>query len=85
VADGVEIAPPLERLDLPAGRHGVLRYKGPYTGLKAAYEYLYGQWLPGSGETPAEFAVYEIYLNSPMDTAPEDLLTDICMPLAEGQ
>jgi AraC family transcriptional regulator len=25
--------------------------------------------------------VFEVYLNSPMDTAPEDLVTEICLPL----
>ena len=62
-------------------RVAVLQFKGPYAGLKAAYEYIYGQWLPNSGEEPADAPSYEIYLNSPMDTAPDDLLTDIHVPL----
>ena len=27
----------------------------------------------------------EIYLNSPLDTAPADLLTDLCVPLRAGR
>ncbi len=84
---GFEIAsgpidPPLEQVNLPAGRHAVLRFKGPYSGLPAAYEQLYRNWLPGSGETPADSPVFEVYLNTPMDVAPEELLTEICVPLA---
>jgi hypothetical protein len=38
---------------------------------------------PGSGEEDADSPAFEVYLNSPMDTAPEDLLTEICLPLKE--
>lgn len=72
---------PLEALTLPAGRHAVLEFKGPYAGLAAAYDQLYGTWLPSSGELPSDHPSFEIYLNSPMDTAPEDLLTLLCVPL----
>lgn len=76
------IAPPLEEVTLPAGRHAVLTFKGPYAGLPAAYDQLFGVWLPQSGETPKDSPVFEVYLNSPMDTAPDDLVTEICLPLA---
>ena len=77
----VPLAAPLEQVTLPAGRHAVLTYQGPYAGLPAAYDQLFGLWLPQSGEEPADSPVFEIYLNSPMDTAPDDLLTEICLPL----
>jgi AraC family transcriptional regulator len=76
------IDPPLEEVTLPEGRHAVLTFKGPYAGLQSAYDQLFGIWLPQSGEAPADSPVFEVYLNSPMDTAPEDLLTEICLPLA---
>ena len=82
VAFGPDVAldAPLEVVHLPAGPHAVLRYQGPYSGLSAAYSHLFG-WLPTSGYDPADSPVFEIYLNTPMDTAPEDLLTEICVPL----
>lgn len=75
------IDPPLEVVTLPAGRHAVLTFTGPYAGLQAAYDQLFGIWLPQSGETPADSPVFEIYLNNPMDTAPADLVTELCLPL----
>lgn len=72
----------LEEVRLAGGNHAVLHYKGPYTTIKVAYDYLYGEWLPNSGQDPADAPCYEFYLNAPSDTAPEDLLTDICLPLA---
>jgi AraC family transcriptional regulator len=75
------IDPPLEEVRLASGRHAVLTFTGPYAGLPAAYDQLIGVWLPGSGEVPADAPMFEVYLNSPMDTAPEALVTEICLPL----
>ncbi|MGR3760632.1 AraC family transcriptional regulator [Roseobacteraceae bacterium NS-SX3] len=71
----------MEEVTLAGSRTAVLSYKGPYSGLPAAYHSLFGNWLPQSGEEPAEQPCYEIYLNNPREVAPEDLLTEICLPL----
>ncbi len=76
-----ELAAPLEDVTLPAGRQAVLTYTGPYAGLPAAYDELFGVWLPASGEDPADSPSFEVYLNSPMDTAPDALITEIHLPL----
>ncbi|MCL4675057.1 MAG: AraC family transcriptional regulator [Pararhodobacter sp.] len=70
-------------LDLVGGRYAVMRVSGPYAGLAAAYDWLYGTWLPHSGETPRDEPCYEQYVNNPSDTAPEDLKTDIYLPLRD--
>ncbi|WP_425083943.1 AraC family transcriptional regulator [Ruegeria profundi] len=71
----------MEDVQIAGGKTAVLTYKGPYSGLEAAYHSLFGNWLPESGEEPADQPCYEIYLNDPRETAPEDLLTEICLPL----
>ena len=81
VASDAPIDPPLEAVMLAAGRTAVLTYRGPYAGLPAAYDQLFGVWLPASGEEPADQPSFEVYLNSPMDTAPQDLLTELHLPL----
>lgn len=81
-AADLPIDAPLEEVTLPPGRHAVLTFTGPYAGLPAAYDQLFGIWLPQSGETPASSPMFEVYLNSPMDTAPEALVTELCLPLA---
>lgn len=72
----------LDVIDLPGCETAVLRFRGHYSGLPAAYDYLYGQWLPHSGREAGDSPVTEVYLNTPMDTKTEDLLTEICVPLA---
>ena len=67
--------------DVPAGCMAVLTFKGHYAGLPAAYQDFYGRWVTQSGEEPADVPSFETYLNDPRNTAPEDLLTEICMPL----
>ncbi len=76
-----ELSAPLEEVTLPGGRQAVLTYKGPYAGLPAAYDELFGLWLPQSGEEPADAPSFEVYLNTPMDTAPEELITELHLPL----
>jgi len=82
LADGTAVPESLESVVLPATNCAVLHYKGPYTAIKVAYDFLYGDWLPKSGSEPADAPPYEVYLNSPADTAEADLLTDIILPLA---
>jgi len=78
---GQDIPDGMDEYQLAGGKTAVLTHKGPYTGLEQAYQALFGTWLPSSGEEPADAPCFEIYLNGPQDTAPEDLLTEICLPL----
>ena len=82
ITEDAAVPAKLESISLPAGKCAVLHYKGPYSSIKVAYDYLYGDWLPKSGKEPADAPPYELYLNSPADTAESELLTDIVLPLA---
>jgi AraC family transcriptional regulator len=59
----------------------VLRHKDRTAGMRGAYEFLYGTWLPQSGREPADAPCVEEYLNTPRDTAPTELISDIYLPL----
>lgn len=72
----------LVEFELGGTRCAVLRHRGPYADMRSAYRWLYGRWLPATGHELADQPVFEVYLNNPRDTAPADLLTDICLPLA---
>ena len=79
---GTDLAPPLQRFTVGGTPCAVLRYRGPYPNMRDAYRWLYGTWLIASGHALADQPVFEEYLNNPRNTAPADLLTDICLPLA---
>ena len=74
--------PPVKATGIAGGSYAVLRHKGPYADMRAAYQWLYGTWLLQSGREIADQPILEEYLNNPRDTAPTELLTDICLPLA---
>ncbi|MGF6611596.1 DNA gyrase inhibitor GyrI [Paraburkholderia sp. WSM4175] len=63
------------------GEYAVLRQVGPYSDMRAAYEWLYGIWLVQSGREAADAPVFEEYVNSPKETAPAELVTEIGLPL----
>ena len=75
------VRPPLESFTLGGGLCAVLRHQGPYSTMRAAYQWLFGQWLVQAGHEAADLPVFEDYLNNPRDTGPADLLTDIYLPL----
>ncbi|MEM9523222.1 MAG: AraC family transcriptional regulator [Pseudomonadota bacterium] len=79
--DAAVIAAPLEEIRTDAGEWAILTFKGPYAGLQAAYDYLWGKWLAESGREPRDAPAVENYLNSPAKVRPDDLLTEICLPL----
>ena len=45
-------------------------------------EWLYGKWLPQFGEEPRSAPPIELYVNDPRTTPPEQLRTDVRLPLA---
>lgn len=67
--------------EIPAGRYASFLYKGPYDNLHAVYDTIYGKLLPEMECTMRDEASAERYLNDPTNTAPEDLLTEITIPV----
>jgi AraC family transcriptional regulator len=67
--------------EIPGGEYAVVTHRGPYEKLPDTYAFLYGDWLPKSGREPSESPGFQEHHNNPRDTAPEDLVTDIYVPL----
>jgi len=66
---------------IPGGDYAVTTHFGPYQKLGETYVKLLGQWLPQSGRELCLTPCFEVYLNDPQSTEPEDLITDIYAPL----
>jgi len=76
----------------PAGEFGVqtiaggpyarTTHIGPYDRFEPTYLRLIGEWAPRSGHALRPLPCLEVYLNSPENTDPEDLVTDIFLPLS---
>ena len=65
------------------GCFAVTGHIGPYENLGDTYARLCGEWLPDSGRELRSAPALEFYRNSPMNTPPEQLITDIYMPLED--
>jgi AraC family transcriptional regulator len=63
------------------GECAVMTHIGPYSQLGEAYRWLYGVWLPASGREPRHAPSFMVHYGGPKDTPPEQLRTDIHLPL----
>ncbi len=81
--DGVAIAPTgtVDIQVLPAGRWAVFQHKGPYNTLWQCWNVAYRDWLPRSGKRPRDVPPVEVYLNNVNNTPPEQLRTEILIPI----
>jgi AraC family transcriptional regulator len=74
-AEGIEIH------EVAGGKYACYRLVGSYHGIPAAFQQLYGDWLPKSGFVPDDRPALEIYRNNPMDTPENELITDLLIPV----
>jgi AraC family transcriptional regulator len=66
---------------IAGGKYAVFLHAGAYEGFQQTYDQIFKAWLPGSGEKLREEPCFEVYLNSPDQAKPEDLRTEIWLPL----
>ncbi|WP_419906864.1 AraC family transcriptional regulator [Hoeflea sp.] len=71
----------LEIMPVAAGGCAVLEHKGPYLTLPDAYRWFFGTWLPQSDVELRDSPLVEFYVNNPRDVAPDELRTDIRIPI----
>ena len=76
IAEGVATPDGIQTLELPGGRHAMIRHRGPYEDLPTTYAWIFDEWFPASGETITG-AAFEDYINDPRETPPAELITDI--------
>jgi AraC family transcriptional regulator len=67
--------------EIAGGEYATAVHKGPYDSLGRTYQAMLGGWLPASGRELRDVPCFEVYLNSPQNTAPEELLTMIHVPI----
>jgi effector-binding domain-containing protein len=65
--------------EIPGGKMATCLYIGPYGEIEPAYDAL-SQWMKENGYEATGVA-YEMYLNDPQQTPPQELQTQIVFPL----
>ncbi|HWU81520.1 MAG TPA: AraC family transcriptional regulator [Caulobacter sp.] len=67
---------------IPGGRCAVLRYPGNTNNLEPAALYLYGDWLPASGEEARDFPVYcQRRLSFIPEVSAHEVVVELFLPL----
>lgn len=69
----------IQATEIPGGKLASCLYVGPYSDCGPAYDAL-ARWTKDHGYEPTGVA-YEIYLNDPAETPPQELRTQIVFPL----
>jgi AraC family transcriptional regulator len=81
VPDHAAVPNTLAEVRIPSGRYAKAVHRGSYKGLGDAWAWLTGQWLPQSGYRMAGSPSFEVYRNDPRTTDPDQLLTELFIPL----
>jgi AraC family transcriptional regulator len=63
------------------GKYAIFSYKGAYENLNLVYNEIFRKWLPESGYELRELPPFDMYMNNPEKTKPENRKTDIYIPL----
>ena len=83
VPEGASVPAELNESRVAGGRYAVALHEGSYETLPNTWKQLMEEWFPKSGKRPAGTSpAYEYYLNTPMDTPPDQLRTEIRIPIA---
>jgi len=70
--------------EIAGGPYAKTVHKGPYERIGQTYAALMGQWIPAQNREPANAPCLEVYLNNPQQTPPEELMTEVFVPLKRG-
>lgn len=67
---------------IPGGRFAIATHRGPYAQLGRTYLGLLGHSLPFRNVELTADPIVEHYVTDPRDTAPDDLVTEVCVRIA---
>jgi len=81
VPPDTEISGEIGKLTMAAGTYAQARFELAPDQYQAAWEAVYGGWLPKSGYQPDDGPAFERYLNSPDDHPEGKHIVEICLPV----
>lgn len=77
----VDLTGRIQKQKIEGGKFATFKYKGPYERLWDVYNYIYKQWLTTTNFKLRDKPIIEKYLTISDKTKPEDLLTEIYLPI----
>jgi AraC family transcriptional regulator len=84
VPEGTEVDGEIKLMKVPGGRFAVAHVEIALSEYAAAWDKLFGEWMPNNNCEP-DFSsgrfCYELYLNNPEDHPEKKHIVDICEPI----
>ncbi len=77
----IELADGIAIIEIPEGDYAITLHKGTYENLHQTYTALCGKVIEGSKKSIRNAPSIEVYLNNPQEVAPEELRTEVQMPV----
>ena len=81
VPDGTDVDGAIGRTTVAGGTYGVGHFELTADGYGAAWQAMYGVWLPNSGYEPDDRPAVELYLNDPGAHPENKHIVEICVPV----
>ena len=81
VPEGRRIPATLTERRIPAGRYATVLHVGPYRDLMESWRRFRSEWIPAAGLTEVSGPSFERYLNMPGRVPPEELRTELFVPV----
>jgi AraC family transcriptional regulator len=81
VPDDFQPTEGFEVREVGGGKYAVTRHPGSYENLSQTYGALIGKWIVQNGYELRPEPPFEIYINNLKDTKPQDLITEIYIPI----
>jgi len=81
ILDHIKVKGELRIKEIFDGKFAMFEYKGPYEELGEFYNVIYGVWFPKSGYELRDIPTIEKYINDPATADPEELITEIFIPI----
>lgn len=78
---GIALSGSMSWQQIASGRYTVFTHIGPYSTLHLTWKSIYRDWLPASGERLRDAPPIELNLNRPESIAPDELRTEIWLPI----
>ncbi|MCX7746422.1 MAG: AraC family transcriptional regulator [Clostridia bacterium] len=82
VSQNVDVDSEIGKIVIPSGKYAIGHFEvDEPSDHAAAWNYIYGEWLPNSGFQPDEGYVFEMYMNDPMTHPEKKHFIDIYLPV----
>ena len=81
VPEDTEVSGEIGKHAMPAHKAAMARFELSADEYEAAWDLVFGVWLPESGYQPDDLPCYELYYNNPDEHPENKHIVDICVPV----